>query len=148
MKIIGYLDVVEQNEPLTPSSGKVRVYPKTDGRLYYKDSNGEEYLIGKAGSYKIKEIESGSWDMDTFATKSVPHGLDYKTIKFIAVDIRNDDDDERLGLSEVGYGDHGFVERDATDIIMQRVDGGHFDSTTYSKTTGNYNRAYITIFYK
>jgi hypothetical protein len=38
-----YLDATEGSAPGTPASGKVRVYAKTDGRIYSKDDAGVEY---------------------------------------------------------------------------------------------------------
>lgn len=38
-----YLDATEASPPATPGSGKVRVYAKTDGRIYSKDDAGNEY---------------------------------------------------------------------------------------------------------
>ena len=38
-----YLDAVEAAAPSTPPSGEVRIYAKTDGRIYSKDDAGVEY---------------------------------------------------------------------------------------------------------
>src|SRR5688572_24967081 len=38
-----YLDATEAAAPGTPSSGKARIYAKTDGRIYSKDDAGVEY---------------------------------------------------------------------------------------------------------
>ena len=38
-----YLDATEAAAPGTPATGKVRVYAKTDGRIYSKDDGGVEY---------------------------------------------------------------------------------------------------------
>ena len=38
-----YLDATEAAAPSTPASGKVRVYAKSDGRIYSKDDGGVEY---------------------------------------------------------------------------------------------------------
>ena len=44
-----YEDFTEVAAPSTPGSGKVRVYAKTDKRLYKKDSNGVESAVGSGG---------------------------------------------------------------------------------------------------
>lgn len=38
-----YLDATEAAAPGTPASGKVRIYAKSDGRIYSKDDTGTEY---------------------------------------------------------------------------------------------------------
>lgn len=38
-----YLDATEAAAPSTPASGKVRIYAKSDGRIYSKDDGGVEY---------------------------------------------------------------------------------------------------------
>lgn len=44
-----YEDFTEASAPATPAAGKVRVYAKTDKRLYKKDSNGIESAVGSGG---------------------------------------------------------------------------------------------------
>lgn len=57
-----YLDMNEESAPTTPSSGKVRVYAKTDKKLYTKDSAGTETQVGAGGSGEINAITTGSTD--------------------------------------------------------------------------------------
>lgn len=45
-----YFDINEESAPGTPASGKVRVYAKSDAKLYKKDDNGVEQEIGAGGS--------------------------------------------------------------------------------------------------
>ena len=42
-RITGYLEIAEQPAPPTPAAGHGRVYPKTDGYLYFKNDDGYEY---------------------------------------------------------------------------------------------------------
>ena len=44
-----YFDINEESAPGTPAAGKVRVYAKTDAKLYKKDDNGVEQEIGAGG---------------------------------------------------------------------------------------------------
>lgn len=44
-----YFDINEESAPSTPASGKVRVYAKTDNKLYFKDDAGLETEIGGGG---------------------------------------------------------------------------------------------------
>lgn len=45
-----YFDINEESAPGTPPSGKVRVYAKSDAKLYKKDDAGVEQEIGAGGS--------------------------------------------------------------------------------------------------
>lgn len=60
-----YLDINEEAAPSTPASGRVRVYAKTDKKLYKKDSTGLETSIGGSGAgeknYVANPDESGNW---------------------------------------------------------------------------------------
>lgn len=60
-----YLDINEETAPGTPSAGKVRVYAKTDKKLYKKTSDGIEASVGGSGSgeknYIANPDDSGAW---------------------------------------------------------------------------------------
>lgn len=47
--VSNYLDYAEVAAPSTPSSGKVRLYAKSDGLLYSKDDAGTETAVSGAG---------------------------------------------------------------------------------------------------
>jgi hypothetical protein len=60
-----YFDVNEEAAPGTPASGKVRVYAKSDKKLYTKDSSGVEQEIGSGSSsgnvsFFFDDLENGS----------------------------------------------------------------------------------------
>jgi hypothetical protein len=60
-----YFDVNEEAAPGTPDSGKVRVYAKSDKKLYTKDSSGVEQEIGSGSasgnvSFFFDDLENGS----------------------------------------------------------------------------------------
>jgi len=57
-----YFDLNEESAPGTPASGKVRVYAKTDNKLYLKDDLGTETAVGSGGSGEINAITTGSTD--------------------------------------------------------------------------------------
>lgn len=64
--IDNYVDVNEETAPATPSSGKIRVYGKSDKKVYKKDSTGlETELGGSSGSGEINVIgnpnEATNW---------------------------------------------------------------------------------------
>jgi hypothetical protein len=46
----GYIDVTAQSSaPSSPAAGDVRLYPKSDGKIYKKDSAGNETAVGSGG---------------------------------------------------------------------------------------------------
>jgi hypothetical protein len=55
-----YLELNEESAPSTPSSGKVRVYAKTDKKIYTKDSAGTESQVGSSGSGELNLVENPS----------------------------------------------------------------------------------------
>ena len=60
-----YLDINEESAPGTPAAGKVRVYAKTDKKIYRKDSTGVEQEVGSGSgtgvaSFFSDDFESGS----------------------------------------------------------------------------------------
>lgn len=65
-----YVDVNEEASPATPASGKVRVYAKTDKKLYKKDSNGTETEIG-AGTGGVNLIPNPDFETGAAADWTV-----------------------------------------------------------------------------
>lgn len=49
----GYITIIEQAAPSTPAAGYGVLYPKTDGKLYWKDDAGTEYDLTGGGSSGI-----------------------------------------------------------------------------------------------
>lgn len=66
-----YQDVTEQGSaPSSPASGKRRMYVKTDGKAYLKDSSGIETQLGSGGGGGLYEggqntLANNSWESDT-----------------------------------------------------------------------------------
>ena len=61
------LQLPEGSAPSTPASGKVRLYAKSDGRIYSKDDAGTEYgpfdaAGGGAGDHEVTAITSGTYN--------------------------------------------------------------------------------------
>ena len=106
-----------------------------------------------------KTIEIGVWDMTTTASITVAHGLTndlWKNVRNIEIVVRNDDDD-------IYYTDSTDTASDADDgIEIEKIDdtnvtliraaagGGSstFDNANFDKTTDNYNRGWVTIWYE
>lgn len=60
--IDGYADFNEESAPSTPSAGVVRLYAKTDKKIYKKDSDGTESEVGSGsgGSGEITVVDAPS----------------------------------------------------------------------------------------
>jgi len=57
LKTNSYIEVGEESSVAQPSSGNMRIYAKTDSKLYYQDDGGNEFLI--QGGSMIKSIQRG-----------------------------------------------------------------------------------------
>jgi hypothetical protein len=74
----GFAEFAEISAPSTPASGKVRLYPKSDGLFYSKDDAGVETLVsggvgGGGGSLTVEEVDGSP--TDSAVTKIVfPNG--------------------------------------------------------------------------
>lgn len=55
VELNGHLDIVEQPSPSTPDVGRIRLYSKTDKKLYYKDDNGTERELGTTSSSNLRK---------------------------------------------------------------------------------------------
>lgn len=66
-KVSDYKDYAEVASPSTPASGYVRVYAKSDNKMYQKDDGGVESLLGGSGSGsgEINAITNPSAATDT-----------------------------------------------------------------------------------
>ncbi len=62
----GYLDFNEETAPSSPSAGKIRVFGKSDKKLYTKNSDGTEQEIGSGASGgAVDYITNGRFEIDT-----------------------------------------------------------------------------------
>jgi len=55
-----YAEINEESAPSAPAAGKVRLYAKTDKKLYTKDSAGTETQVGAGGSGELNLIDNPS----------------------------------------------------------------------------------------
>jgi hypothetical protein len=93
-----------------------------------------------------KVIDIGDWNMNSTTTIVVPHGLTLAKIRPpMAVLIRNDPDTAYSSLEARGAAVAGWLEANATNVILNRIVGQSYDSTAYDSTS--YNRGWITIRY-
>jgi hypothetical protein len=88
-------------------------------------------------------LNIGDWDMDTNATKTVPHGLTFANIRSVKVFIRNDANNTWYDIFSQGGGTIFSV--DGTIVTLTRTASGIFDNTSFDVTS--YNRGYIEITY-
>ena len=63
--ITDYEDFTNVAAPATPASGKLRVYSKTDNKLYKKDSSGIEVQVGSGTSSSINYIDNPDFEDGT-----------------------------------------------------------------------------------
>lgn len=90
------------------------------------------------GTYTIKTklLPIPSWNMDSDATKSIAHGLDFNDIVSISVLIHNDAGTlgTDLIVQEGGGDTDGYYSKDSTNIIMGRRSGASYDNSNYSSS--------------
>ena len=94
----------------------------------------------------MKVIEIGDWDMDATTNLNVAHGLTLAKIRFVTIMIV---DDLSSGQYDLAYGNAGSASGsftlDATNVALNRVIGGFFDTAGFNATT--FNRGWVTIWY-
>lgn len=103
-----------------------------------------------------KTIEIGTWDMDTTASVTIAHGLSnnlWKNVRNIELVVRNDADTTYYtdSTDTASNADDGIeIEKiDDTNVTLIRAAAtSTFDSTNFDKTTDNYNRGWITLWYE
>jgi hypothetical protein len=94
----------------------------------------------------MNSIDIGDWNMDTTAQLFVNHGLTLSKIDHISVLIKEDGDGLRIPLdNQVVSAGSGYCWGTATQIVLNRIAGGFFDSASYDATS--FNRGRITIWY-
>lgn len=97
-----------------------------------------------------KIIEIGDWNMDTTTYIEVTHGLALSKIRGVSAIIRSDNGLAHTPLVRCYSNTNGTMQGHVvgitgTTVALQRLDGGVFDSASYSATS--YNRGWITITY-
>jgi len=100
----------------------------------------------------FKQIEIGTWDMTGVNDSvTVAHGLTMSKIKAIEVTILSDGNAPESFLGHqynsangADLGQKGAWVVDATNVILSRLSGGHFDAAAYNDST---NRGWINIWY-
>lgn len=108
-------------------------------------------LQAQAIYLETKVIEIGDWDMDANQSPAgaIPHGLaDFNKIRNISAIIRDDGNSQTFHIwhCDLSGVTAGSVKASSTNIILDRISGGSFDSTSFDSTS--YNRGWITITYE
>jgi hypothetical protein len=70
--IDNFLDINEESSPSSPPSNQVRLYAKTDKKLYYKDSDGNEHEIESTGEPEIELVYKKGSDYSGQTNTLVP----------------------------------------------------------------------------
>lgn len=109
-----------------------------------------EALTSLMGGLKTKVLEIGAWDMDATTSVNVAHGFvsgaaNIREVSAIIVADGGASFSPLMGM-DFGGGLGGTYVADATNIVLSRVVGGSYDSTSYND--GAINRGYIVIKYK
>lgn len=142
----GALDPITFSDGSTGNVHNIRRIRVIDGTLGSADF---DYVdIAFLNSYRLltKVVDIGDWDMDTNASVSVAHGLTSTTIRAVDVWIREDVGNSMLPLIYNTAGTpSGYFNYDGTNVVLNRLGGSVFDSTSYNATS--FNRGYITIHY-
>jgi len=100
---------------------------------------------------KFKSVNIGTWDMDITTNKSVVHGVDPEKIRIVYAIIRDDSGTTRVSseffnaAAGVPSGSGGNIVILNTSILITRITGGTFDTTSWNDAS--INRGYITIGY-
>jgi hypothetical protein len=96
-----------------------------------------------------KVIEIGDWNMDSTAYVEVAHGLTLSKIIGVRGMIRDDTDALKLRIGSLspssGFPESSISDIDATNIKVERLGGGYFDSTGFDSTS--FNRGWLIVDY-
>ena len=100
---------------------------------------------------KTKVLEIGDWNMDSLNFRNVNHGLTMTKIRSISGILRDDGGNDFYSI-----GSHysllsqplaaAITSVQATWIVVTRLTGGAFDSTSFDRTS--YNRGWLTVTYE
>jgi hypothetical protein len=142
----GSLDPITFSDNTTGNVHNIRLYQIVDavsgsGVVDYAD-----LVFLNNQRLRTKVVNIGDWDMDATASVNVAHGLTSTDIRSVQVWIREDVGPAMLPMTYNQAGTPaGYFSFDNTNVILNRLAAGVFDSTSYNATS--FNRGYITIEY-
>lgn len=110
-------------------------------------ANGINETGAASGVVHTKIIEIGDWDMDSTLSVVIAHNLTASKIRKVDAIIINDSASRYVPIDSVydWNAPNGVISYTSTDVVLSRIAGGAFDSTSYNSTS--YNRGWITIEY-
>lgn len=102
-----------------------------------------------SGRYRFT-LSSGTWNMDTDATKSFAHSLDATKIRRVTAMVRDDQVTPAISQLDAytSQAVQGGCHWDSTDIILERLTGGIYDSASYDGTVIPSNRCDVEVEYE
>jgi hypothetical protein len=114
----------------------------------YRTAGGVEFQLPKL---REKVLLIGDWDMDTDATKILPHGIaDYTKIRTVFASIINDLSTTVSPLANFDVAswvaDGQVLNIDTTNVNLVRRTGGFYDGGGFNSTS--FNRGFVTIQYE
>lgn len=98
---------------------------------------------------KTKIIDIGDWNMDSTASVNIAHGLTLANIRSVVVNVRDDTTSSLRDITNEFSVDSSITDGawslGSTNVTIERVAAGGFDSAGYNATS--FNRGWITITY-
>jgi hypothetical protein len=142
----GGLDPITFSDSTTGNVHDIRRLRVIDGVLGSADFDYVDMLFLNNYRLLTKVVNIGDWDMDATASVNVAHGITSTKIRSVEVWIREDTGNVMTPLTYNTAGTpSGYFTYDGTNVILNRVAAGVFDSTSYNATS--FNRGFITIEY-
>lgn len=119
--------------------------------VYLMDQNvreADDVNFNSVNGWLKKEINIGSWDMNTDESVVIAHGLTSSKMRIVSVLIYRDESPNVYDFQTPGanFSIGGGIEFNETDITLERNASGFFDSLSFDDTV--INRGIITIEYK
>lgn len=94
------------------------------------------------------ELSSGTWDMVSDVTKSFAHSLDSTKILRVTATVVSDAGENSQLDAYTSQAVQGGVSWDSTNIILERLTGGIYDSTDFDGTVFPTNRCKVIVHYQ
>lgn len=107
---------------------------------------------GSNAQVLCKIVQIGDWNMDSTSSVNVAHGIStgISYIRSVSVSIIDDLSSTVFDFTQWKTSDGttamGWMTWDNTNVVLNRVNGSFFDSTSFDSTS--FNRGYVTIIYE
>jgi ribosomal protein L24E len=126
---VAYIEQNEASAPGTPSSGKGRIYVKTDSRLYFKNDLGTEYDLTASGGGGGDFYKDGSVAMTGDLNFGGKNGLDVDYFEF-------NDRASAPAAPGTGFG-RLYMKATEKQLFFRNIDGEHRVSGNWLSRDGD-----------